>query len=68
MKQKPSDPPHRPAAFDELPPMERMETMHKRLCEMIALRAAGEGVTEHEIYQRYLRDRERDYERSRLGR
>jgi len=37
--------------------------MHAILCEIIAIRARAEGVTEHEIYRRYLRDNPRHYQK-----
>jgi hypothetical protein len=50
--------------FLKLSPLERMETMHDILLQIIALQAQGEGVSEYEIYTRYLRDNPRHYERS----
>jgi hypothetical protein len=50
--------------FLKLSPLERMETMHDILLQIIALQAQGEGVSEYEIYTRYLRDNPRPYERS----
>lgn len=52
------------AAFQKLSPLERMEEMHRLLCEVIAIKARAEGVSENEIYRRYLRDNPRHYERS----
>ena len=46
-----------------LSPIERAETMHRVIAEIIALRAQAEGVSEREIYQRYLRDNPRHYQR-----
>lgn len=43
--------------------MERTEAMHRVIAEIIALRAQAEGVSEREIYQRYLRDNPRHYQR-----
>ena len=47
-----------------LSPLERMETMHDIFLQIVALKAKSEGVSEHEIYTRYLRDNPRHYERS----
>jgi len=40
--------------FLKLSPLERIRTMHAILCEIIAIRARAEGVTEHEIYRRCM--------------
>ena len=48
--------------FLKLSPLERIRTMHAILCEIIAIRAKAEGVTEYEIYKRYLRDNPRHYQ------
>ncbi len=45
-------------------PLERMEVMHDFFLQIIAIKARGEGVSEYEIYTRYLRDNPRHYERS----
>jgi len=50
--------------FLKLSPLERMETMHDFFLQIVALKAKGEKVTEHEIYTRYLRDNPRHYERT----
>ena len=50
--------------FLELSPMERMETMHDILMQIIALTSKAEGVSEFEIYKRYLKNNPRHYERS----
>lgn len=41
-------------AFLRLDPIERVLAMERRLYELIALKASMEGVSEGEIYQRYL--------------
>lgn len=47
-------------AFLSLDPVERIRRMEKALHEVLAIRAAEEGVTEYEIYRRYLgRDKKR---------
>ncbi len=48
--------------FLKLSPLERMETMHDILLQIIAIKARGEGVSEYEIYTRYLKDNPRHYE------
>ena len=45
-------------------PLERMEIMHGLLQQIFALKAKGEGVSEYEIYIRYLKNNPRHYERS----
>jgi hypothetical protein len=50
--------------FLKLSPLERMETMHDIFLQIVALKARSEGVSEHEIYTRYLRDNPRYYKRS----
>ena len=49
--------------FLQLSPIERAEVMHRVIAEMIALLAQAEGVSEGEIYQRYLRNNPRHYQR-----
>lgn len=51
------------ARFLRLSSLERAEAMHRVIAEIIALRAQAEGVSEREIYQRYLRDNPRHYQR-----
>jgi hypothetical protein len=51
------------ARFLRLLPIERAETIQRVIAEIIALRAWAEGVSEREIYQRYLRDNPRHYQR-----
>ena len=50
--------------FLELSPLQRMETMHDILLQIIAITSKGEGVSEDEIYTRYLKNNPRPYERS----
>ncbi len=50
--------------FLKLSPLERMETMHNLMLQFISLKARAEGVSEYEIYTRYLKDNPRHYERS----
>lgn len=40
--------------FLRLLPLKRIEVMHNIVSEIISLRAKGEGVSEYEIYKRYL--------------
>lgn len=44
--------------------LERAETMHRMVSNILALKADAEGVSVYEIYQRYLRDNPRHYQRS----
>ena len=50
--------------FLKLSPLERMESMNNLMLHFISLKARAEGVSEYEIYERYLRDNPRHYERS----
>ena len=49
--------------FLQLSPMERAEVMHRVIAEIIAMLAQAERVSEGEIYQRYLRNNPRHYQR-----
>ena len=49
--------------FLQLSPIERAEVMHRVITEIIALLAQAERVSEGEIYQRYLRNNPRHYQR-----
>lgn len=51
------------ASFLRLPPLERAEAMHRLVSNILALKADAEGVSVYEIYQRYLRDNPRHYQR-----
>lgn len=51
------------ARFLRLPPIERAEVMHRLISSILALKADAEGVSVNEIYQRYLRDNPRHYQR-----
>ena len=48
-------------AFLRLSPLDRIRTMHNLLLEIISIKARGEGVSEYEIYRRYLKDNPRHY-------
>jgi hypothetical protein len=50
--------------FLKLSPLERMETMHDILMQIFALIAKAEGVSEYDVYTRYLKNNPRHYERS----
>ena len=49
--------------FLKLSPLERMETMHDFFLQIIASKARAEGISEYEVYLRYLKDNPRHYER-----
>ncbi len=51
-------------AFLNRSPMERLRTMHDLFFQFVTLKARGEGVSEYEIYRRYLKDNPRHYERN----
>jgi hypothetical protein len=40
-----------------------METMHFVILGLISLKAKGEGLTEYEVYKRYLANNPRHYQR-----
>ncbi len=46
------------AAFRRLDPVERILAMERVLYELLGARAAEEGVTDGEVYQRYLAHRQ----------
>lgn len=47
-------------AFLKLDPVDRILTMERRLHELLSIKASEEGVSEGEIYYRYLeRDKKR---------
>lgn len=48
--------------FLELAPLERIKKMHAVISEIIAIKAKAEGVTEYEIYRRYLKNNPRHYQ------
>ncbi len=49
--------------FLKLSPLERINTMHALMSEIIDIKAKAEGVTEYEIYKRYLRNNPRHYQK-----
>lgn len=52
-------------SFLKLSPLERITTMHNRFLEILAIKAKAEGVSEYEIYKRYLRNRDEKLDLSR---
>lgn len=50
--------------FLKLSPLERIETMHSIISEIISLRAKAENIPEYEIYKRYLKNNPRHYQRT----
>ena len=51
------------ARFLRLSPLDRAEAMQRLVSDILALKADAEGVSVYEIYQRYLRDNPRHYQR-----
>lgn len=49
--------------FLELSPLERINRMYTVMAEIIAIKAKAEGVTEYEIYKRYLKNNPRHYQK-----
>jgi hypothetical protein len=47
------------AAFLKRSPLNRAETMHHVIMDVIALIAKGEGATDYEVYKRYLTRRDK---------
>lgn len=50
-------------SFLRLTPLERISTMHNLFLEIISMKAKGEGVSEYEIYRRYLKNNSRYYQK-----
>ncbi len=48
--------------FLELSPLEKIKRMHAVMSEIIAIKAKAEGVTEYEVYRRYLKNNPRHYQ------
>jgi hypothetical protein len=46
-------------SFLKLTPLERITTMHNRFLEILAIKARAEGVSEYEIYKRYLKNKDK---------
>ena len=49
--------------FLRFSPLERMKVMHDLLIEIISIKAKTEGVTEYEIYRRYLKNNPGHYQK-----
>ncbi|MBM4135260.1 MAG: hypothetical protein FJ241_00310 [Nitrospira sp.] len=49
--------------FLKFSPLERMKTMHAVISEIISIKAKSEGVSEYEIYRRYLKNNPRHYQK-----
>jgi len=49
--------------FLRLPPLERMKAVYAVISEIIAIKAKAEGVTEYEIYRRYIKNNPRHYQK-----
>ena len=48
--------------FLKLSPFDRMKIMHAIMSEIIAIKAKAEGVSEYEIYRKYLKNNPRHYQ------
>jgi len=49
--------------FLKLSPIDRMRVMHQVISEIIAMKAKAEGVTEDEVYRRYIKNNPRHYQK-----
>ena len=49
--------------FLKLSPLDRMKLMYSIMSEIIAIKAKSEGVSEYEIYRRYLKNNPRHYQK-----
>ena len=49
--------------FLKLSPIDRMRVMHQVISEIIAIKAKAEGVTEDEVYRRYIKNNPRHYQK-----
>jgi hypothetical protein len=49
--------------FLKLSPLDRMRVMYQVISEIIAIKAKAEGVTEYEVYRRYLKNNPRHYQK-----
>ena len=47
--------------FLKLLPLDRMKIMYSIISEIITIKAKAEGVSEYEIYRRYLKNNPRHY-------
>ena len=50
---------HELTEFLKLSPLDRMKLMYSIMSEIIAIKAKSEGVSEYEIYRRYLKNNSR---------
>jgi hypothetical protein len=49
--------------FLKLSPIDRVRVMHQVISEIIAMKAKAEGVTEDEVYRRYIKNNPRHYQK-----
>lgn len=49
--------------FLKLSPIDRVRIMHQVISEIIAMKAKAEGVTEDEVYRRYIKNNPRHYQK-----
>ena len=49
--------------FLKLSPLDRMKIMNAIMSEIITIKAKAEGVSEYEIYRRYLKNNPRHYQK-----
>ena len=54
---------HELTEFLKLSPLERIKIMYAVMSEIIAIKAKAEGLTEYEIYRRYLKNNPRHYQK-----
>ena len=54
---------HELTEFLKFSPFERMKIMYAIMSEIIAIKAKAEGVSEYEIYRRYLKNNPRHYQK-----
>ena len=49
--------------FLKLSPLDRMKLMYSIMSEIIAIKTKAEGVSEYEIYRKYLKNNPRHYQK-----
>ncbi len=54
---------HELTKFLKLSPLDRMKIMYSIMSEIITIKAKAEGVSENEIYRRYLKNNPRHYQK-----
>lgn len=54
---------HELTEFLKHSPLDRMKIMYSIMSEIIAIKAKAEGVSEYEIYRRYLENNPRHYQK-----